>query len=183
VLGAESRAGAALAALVLTWVAVALLVLLVANLHSRLRRLESARSDGAPPAAGGAAATPYGGLVGRSLAELLGDRVDPRTRVLLVLSAGCASCRRLLAELAEPSYTIPTAVAWTVPPPETVVDAPVVPDGAQVAAALGVRVTPFGLVAGDDGRIIWAGPVTGLSTLAARARPARTRTSTGERKP
>jgi len=184
VLGPESQAGAAFAALVVTWVAVVLLVLVVAHLHARLRRLEQA--DRAPSAGGPDAASlrapPYAGLVGRSLADFVGE--SPVPRVLLVLSAGCTSCRRLLADLADPSWSIPTVLAWADGTPGGALPVPALPDGPSVAAALGVRVTPFGLVSDDDGRVIWAGPVTSLDTLADRVRPARDRISaTGERQP
>lgn len=183
-LGPESQAGAAFAALVVTWVAIVLLVLVVAHLHARLRRLEQA--DRAAPAGGpdtaGLRAPPYAGLVGRSLADLVGESRVPR--VLLVLSASCTNCRRLLADLADPSWSIPTALAWTDGTPGGDLPVPALPDGPRVAAALGVRVTPFGLVSDDDGYIVWAGPVAGLNTLADRVRPARTRIpATGVRQP
>lgn len=182
VLGPESQAGAAFAALVVTWVAVVLLVLVVAHLHARLRRLEQA--DRAPhaggPDAAGLRAPPYAGLIGRSLTDLVG--ASPVPRVLLVLSADCSSCRRLLADLAEPSWSIPTVLAWSDGTPGGDLPLPALPDGPRVAAALGIRVTPFGVVSDDDGHVVWAGPVTGLNTLADRVRPIRTHiTATGER--
>ena len=183
-LGPESQAGAAFAALVVTWVAVVLLVLVVAHLHARLRRLEQA--DRAPhtggPDAAGLREPPYSGLVGRSLADLVGE--SPVPRVLLVLSTSCTSCRRLLADLADPSWSVPTVLAWADGTPGGDLPVPALLDGPRVAAALGVRVTPFGLVSDDDGRVVWAGPVTDLNTLADRVRPARARIpATAERQP
>jgi hypothetical protein len=54
------------------------------------------------------------------------------------------------------------------PPPPGIT---VLADGPRISAELGVRVTPFALVAGDDGKVGWAGPVTDLQTLAARIGP------------
>lgn len=183
-LGPQSQAGAAFAALVVTWVAVVLLVLVVAHLHARLHRLEQA--DRAPNSGGsettGLQVPPYAGVVGRSLADLLGE--SPVPRVLLVLTASCTSCRQLLTDLADPSWSIPTVLAWADGTPGGDLPVPALPDGPRVAAALGVRVTPFGLVCDDDGRVVWAGPVTGLNTLADRVRSTRTLIpATGERQP
>lgn len=162
----DARPGVVLAALVVTWVAVVLLVLMVAALHVRVARLE--RAGAARPAARPDDA-PFAGLLGRTMTELTGG---PAPRVLLVLTSSCRSCRSLLADLAEPEWTIPTALAWADGSPGTAVGphVTVLPDGPRIGSALGVRVTPFGLVAGDDGRIAWAGPVTGLPALADRAR-------------
>jgi hypothetical protein len=184
VFGPQSQAGAAFAALVVTWVAIVLLVLVVAHLHARLRRLEQAdrasQEDG--PHGGGLREPPYAGLLGRSLADLVG--VSPAPRVLLVLTASCTSCRRLLADLTDPSWSVPTALAWADGTPGGDLPVPVLPDGPRVAGALGVRVTPFGVVSDDGGDVIWAGPVTSLKTLADRVRPARDRiTATGQRQP
>jgi hypothetical protein len=164
--GLDARPGLVLTALVVTWVAVALLVLMVAHLHTRLGRLE--RAGAARPAARPDDA-PFAALLGRPMTDLTGG---PAPRVLLVLSSSCRSCRRLLADLGEPDWTVPTALAWADGSPGTPVGrhVEVLPDGPRISSALGVRVTPFGLVAGDDGRIVWAGPVTGLPALAARAR-------------
>lgn len=184
VLGLESRAGAAFAALVVTWVAVVLLVLVVAQLHARLRRLE--RAAPAPHTSGpdgaGLRAPPYAEVIGRSMADIVGQ--SPVPQVLLVLSVSCASCRRLLSDLADPSWSMPTALAWLDGTPGGDLPVPALPDGPRVAAGLGVRVTPFGLVSDDDGHVVWAGPVTDLNTLADRARLSRTRIpATGERQP
>lgn len=183
-LGPQSQAGAALAALVVTWVAIVLLVLVVAHLHARLRQLEQAdrTSQHGGPNGGGLREPPYAGLLGRSLADLVG--VSPAPRVLLVLTASCTSCRRLLADLADPSWSVPTVLAWADGTPGGDLPVPVLPDGPRLAAALGVRVTPFGVVSDDGGHIIWAGPVTSLKTLAGRVRPVRDRiTATAERQP
>ncbi|MGH3992568.1 MAG: hypothetical protein ACRDSN_08895, partial [Pseudonocardiaceae bacterium] len=132
------------------------------------------QADRAPhaggPATTGLRAPPYAGLVGRSLTDLVGESRVPR--VLLVLSTGCPGCRRLLTDLADPSWSIPTVLAWADGTPGGDLPVPALPDGPRVAAALGVRVTPFGLVSDDGGHIVWAGPVTSLNTLADRVRPA-----------
>jgi hypothetical protein len=180
----ESQPGAAFAALVVTWVAVVLLMLVVAHLHARLRRLEQVAQ--VPHGTGldtvGLRAQPYAGLVGRSLADFIGQ--SPVPRVLLVLSADCASCRRLLADLADPSWSIPTVLAWADGTPSGDLPVPALPDGPRVTAALGVRVTPFGLVSDDDGHIVWTGPVTSLNTLADRTLSVRTHIpATGVRQP
>lgn len=180
--GPQSQAGATFAALVVTWVAVALLVLMVAHLHARLRRLEQADRVHAGGLDTGLRAAPYAGLVGRSLTDLIGE--SPAPRVLLVLSTGCPSCRQLLADLADPSWSVPTVLAWADGTPGGDLPVPALADGPRVAAALGVRVTPFGLVCDDDGHVVWAGPVTGLKALADRVRPVRTRIpATGVRQP
>lgn len=168
----DARSGVVLAALVVTWVAVALLVLMVAALHARLRRLE--QNGPAPAADRPLDDPPYAALRGRAMTDLIppGSTGAVAPQVLLVLSSGCRSCRRLLADLEDPGWTVPTALAFAdgTPGGPTGPHVTVLTDGPRTAAALGVRVTPFGLVAGDDGRITWAGPVTGLPALAERAR-------------
>lgn len=167
--GLDTRPGVVLAALVVTWVALVLLVLVVASLHARLRRLEQRPAQ--PAAAGGLDDPPFAALLGRPMSELAGGATP---RILLVLSSSCRSCRSLLTDLADPGWTVPTALAWADGRPggTTGPQVQVLPDGPRISTALGVRVTPFGLVAGDDGRITWAGPVTGLPALAERARSA-----------
>lgn len=177
----ESRASFELAALFVTWVVIALLVVVIGSLHTRLRRLERA---GAPPAA----AAPYSHLVGRSVAELVDlTAVDRVPRVLFFVSSGCASCRRLLNEIAAPSWQVPSAVVWTDAwAPTSAPDAvPLIPDGPRISAELGIRVTPFALVADADGRVVKAAPIASLESLGDIAgAPVRrfTLSITGERK-
>ena len=156
----SAQASFELAALLVTWVAVAALVIVAGNLHARLRRLEQAGVSARP--------APYGHLLGRRIADLLaGEPVAPR--VLLFLSPDCPSCARLLDELAAPSRSGPAAIAWTGDEPPPRPPAPVVAHGARLAAELGIRVTPFALVAGEDGRVVSAGPVSSLRALGAVA--------------
>ena len=163
----DTRAGALLAVAVVTWVVIVALVLVIANLNVRLRRLEllgtgsgESRRDRREPA--------YAALLGRDLEALTGE---PGVRCLVVLSLTCRSCRRLLAELAERGQpTAPVALAWADgrPGEPTPPGFPVLADGPRISADLGVRVTPFALVAGDGGRVAWAGPVTDLGALFTR---------------
>lgn len=164
-----TRASFVLAALVVSWAAVALLALVAANLHLRLVRLERA----APGAA--SARTPFGHLLGRDLAAALGG-VAPGTRFAVVLSADCATCDRVLARLRDTAGGLPLALVWRYgapsPLPPLPAGARVVADGREVSRALGVRVTPFALVAGADGRIVRTaaiGSVAALDALLAAA--------------
>lgn len=149
-----------LAAVFVSWVAVALLALTVGNLLRRVQRLEASLS--ASPG------TPYAHLVGRSLREFVGEHV-PSPCVVLFLSAGCKSCRSVLGELPRLSPAVPLAVAWTdaapLPPPPLPPGTIVLGYGPQASAALGIRVTPFALVAGDDGRVARAAPVNSLNSI------------------
>jgi hypothetical protein len=147
----------ALAALLVSWVAIALLVLVVGSLHARLRRLE--RLDAA------ARPAPYASLLGRDLGALVGMAEPPRA--LLFVSSSCSSCARLLDEIASPSSSLSTAIAWTdgEPPADAPAGATVLHDGARLSAELGVRVTPFALVADASGRVVRAGPVASLRSL------------------
>ncbi|MEM9557471.1 MAG: hypothetical protein AAGC60_24645 [Acidobacteriota bacterium] len=154
----DLRSSFTLASLVVTWLAIVGLTLIVINLHVRMRRLERQ----APHADGVEA---YGRLVGRSLRELLGGEAP---RLLLVLSRACPSCERLLDELRTRADAVTAAVAWTDGPPEGVeLPSSVVrrADGDRVAAALGVRVTPFAVVTDADGRIVRAAPVNQLPAI------------------
>jgi hypothetical protein len=162
----DTRPGVLLAVTVVTWAVIVALVLIIANLNVRLRRLERQRTESSETRRDRHELA-YAALLGRDLATVTGE---PGARALIVLSLTCRSCRRLLAELAEHGRPAPIALAWAdgrpgEPPPPGF---PVVADGPRISAELGVRVTPFGLVAGGDGRIAWAGPVTDLTALIAR---------------
>jgi hypothetical protein len=158
----SSRPSLTLAALFVTWVAVALLGLIAVGLHIRVQQLESGSRQREP-------AVPFGHLLGRTLGDLLnGSTPSPLPRLLLFVSSGCPVCRQLLSELRATDWDVPAAIVWTdaaeVPPamPRGIA---LVPDGPKVSAALGVRVTPFALVLGRDGRIAQASPVNSLAPL------------------
>lgn len=147
----DTRAGFTLTAMVVTWVAIGLLTLIVLNLQLQLRRL------GRPAASALATTTPFGGLVGRQVGDLLeSDGVGPLPRLLLFVSSTCRSCAKVLAEVEAPSWTAPATVVWTDRPPT-----------AALASRLGVRVTPFAVVVGTDGLITHAAPVNSLDRIAA----------------
>jgi hypothetical protein len=156
-----SRSSFIIAALIVSWVAVVLLVLVVANLHVRLQRLE--RLSAVPKEA-----TPYAHLLGSRLHDLL-DAPVPSPGMFVFLSANCTSCTRVLDELGSLSRTVPVAIAWTdqmptsLPalPPNTVI----LDEGAKVSTTLGIRVTPFVVVTGEDGRVVKAAPINSLSSL------------------
>ncbi|HEX6201713.1 MAG TPA: hypothetical protein VF100_01845 [Thermoanaerobaculia bacterium] len=166
-----TQAGFVLAALAVSWIAVALLALTIANLHFRLARLERAR-----PAAG-EERTPFAHLLGRDLGELLGADAVPGARLALVLSSGCPACERLLGELgrtADPPP--PVALLWRdaapSPPPVLPAGAALVADGPRISAALGIGVSPFALVADGDGRVVDAAPVGRVEAFAEMLRRA-----------
>jgi hypothetical protein len=124
-------------------------------------------------------AVPFAHLVGKTLADLLnGSTPRPLPRLLLFMSSACPVCRQLLAELRAPEWDVPSAIVWTdaaEPPPDVPPGTTLVPEGAKVSAALGVRVTPFALILARDGRIVHASPVNSLAplrdTLERSARP------------
>lgn len=150
-----------LAALFVTWVAVVLLLLVVGNLRVRLQRLE--QSSFAPKET-----LPFGQLLGKRLNEVLGE-LPTTPRVLIFLSANCASCKRVLGELKSQSWTASLALAWINQQPQPVPDLPpgtiVLDEGPQLSAALGVRVTPFAIVTNEDGQIIKASPINSVRSL------------------
>lgn len=156
----DSRSSFVVAALFVSWVAVALLALVVGNLYRRLQRLESSLSV--------SAGTPYSHLLGIGLRESVGEAI-PSPCVLVFLSANCEACRRVLAELPSLSLSTPLAIAWTDNPPSPPPTLPpgtiVLDDGPKASAALGIRATPFALVAGENGRVVKASPVNSLSSI------------------
>lgn len=166
----DSQASFELAAFVATGIAIVLLILVVGNLHARLRRLEQSgnleQAGNHAPATTAAADAPYGHLLGKDLHDLTGA---PRhTHVLLVLSTHCGSCRRVLEDVASPSWTASTALLWTdsqqagvAPDGVTVLE-----NGPRISSELGIRVTPFALVADKAGRVVTAAPVRRLRSLA-----------------
>jgi len=152
-----------LAVLFITWVAIVFLGLIAVSLHIRLQRLEHADL-------GRKQAVPFSHLLSRTVAEVLNGVVPhPPPRLILFLSPSCPACEQLLAELRAPSWKTPVAVVWTVSALDQLPDLPpqatFVPDGPGISAALGIRVTPFALVAGERGEIVGASPVNRLESL------------------
>jgi hypothetical protein len=159
----DSKASFELAALCISWIAVVLLALAIANLHARLRQLELA-----VPVPG--RGRPYGHLLGKPIHDLLHHLVPkPPPQVLIFLSTNCRACNRVLSELASPSWTVPSAIVWTDhtphPPPPLPSNTVIIEQGAKLSADLGIRVTPFVLVASADGRIVKASPMNTLSAV------------------
>jgi hypothetical protein len=158
----ETRMTFELAALLVTWIAVTLLALIVVSLHLRVQHLERA-------SAVGRRAAPYSHLLGRSVEEALGRAIPTAPRLVLLVSSGCRACERILDELASTARATPSAVAWidgrpggapALPSDVTVLD-----DGPNIGAHLGVRVTPFVLVADAAGAIVRAAPINSLGSL------------------
>jgi hypothetical protein len=158
----NSRASFELAAFAVTWIAITLLVVVVINLNTRVLRLERERGSSPP-------AQPYGHLLGKRIEDVVDVAGgDGHARLLVFLSSRCGSCRRVLNELTSPTWKVPTAVLWTDEPPATAPrpdKAIVVEDGARISADLGIRVTPFGVVADESGRIVQATPINSLRSL------------------
>lgn len=156
----DSRSSFILAAMFVSWVAVALLTLVVGNLHRRLRRIEGSLSANL--------AAPYSGLLGKGLRESLGEAI-PAPCVLVFLSDNCQACRRVLGDLPALSLSTPLAIAWTDHAPSPLPALPlgtiVLDDGPKVSAALGIRATPFALVAGENGTVVKASPINSLTSI------------------
>lgn len=156
----DSRSSFILAAMFVSWVAVALLTLVAGNLHRRLQRIESSLAVNL--------AAPYSGLLGKALRESLGEAV-PAPCVLVFLSANCQACRRVLGDLPALSLATPLAIAWTDRAPSPLPDLPlgtiVLDDGPKVSAALGINATPFALVAGENGTVVKAAPINSLTSI------------------
>lgn len=156
----DSRSSFILAAMFVSWFAVALLTLVVGNLHRRLQRVEGLLSVNL--------AAPYSGLLGKALRESLGETI-PAPCVLVFLSANCQACRRVLGDLPALSLSTPLAIAWTdqapSPLPALPVGTIVLDDGPKVSAALGIHATPFALVAGENGTVVKASPINSLTSI------------------
>jgi len=156
----DFRSSFILAALFVSWVAVALLTLVLGNLHRRLQRVEGSLAVNR--------AAPYSGLLGKALRESLGETI-PAPCVLVFLSANCQACRRVVGDLPSLSLSTPLAIAWTDQAPSPLPALPlgtiVLDDGPKVSAALGINATPFALVAGENGTVIKASPINSLSSI------------------
>lgn len=156
----DSRSSFILAAMFVSWVAVALLTLVAGNLHRRLRRIEGSLSVNL--------AAPYSGLLGKALRESLTDAI-PAPCVLVFLSANCQACWRVLGDLPSLSLSTPLAIAWTDRAPSPLPVLPlgtiVLDDGPKVSAALGIHATPFALVAGENGTVVKASPINSLNSI------------------
>jgi hypothetical protein len=159
----DTRAGFTLAALVVTFVSIALIGVVVANLHTRLLRLEQAS-----PAT--RRADPYVRLSGTPIDDLLPAETGATTpRAVVVMSTGCRACERVLDELRQRSPPFQIVLIWNdrVPPSLAPMPANVSSrqGDAQLRARLGTGVTPFALVIGDDGVVMKAFPMSGLDLL------------------
>ena len=156
----DSKSTFILAATFVSWVAVALLLLVVGNLHRRLQRIEGSLAVNM--------AAPYSGLLGKALRESLGEAI-PAPCVLVFLSANCQACRRVLGDLPGLSLSTPLAIAWTDHAPSPLPALPlgtiVLDDGPKVSAALGIRATPFALVAAENGTVVKASPINSLTSI------------------
>ena len=75
----------------------------------------------------------------------------------------------MLGDLPELSLTTPLAIAWTDHAPSPLPTLPtgtiVLDDGPGVSAALGIRATPFALVAGENGTVVKASPINSLTSI------------------
>jgi hypothetical protein len=146
-----------------TWIAVALLSVIVVHLHLRLVRLERAS------AASGRAA-PYAHMIGQRVSTLTGATDGWRPTFVVFLSASCAACEKILRELTTPGWQIPVALAWVerVPAPAPVLSSSVriLQDGAAVSTALDIHATPFVVILDEEGRVERAMPINSLEAIA-----------------
>ncbi len=152
-----------IAALFVTWLTIALLTFAVGNLLVRLRRLEE--TIPAPQAN-----KPYSHLLGKQLRELFGESVVTlQPRALFFLSSTCKSCTSLLSAIQAQTWEVPVVLAWTDGAPADGMPLPpnvtVLREGASISAELGIRVTPFAVIANAEGQIIQAGPINSLRAL------------------
>jgi hypothetical protein len=144
-------------------VSIALIGVVVANLHTRLLRLEQAS-----PAT--RRADPYARLSGRPIDDLLPAETSATTpRAVVVMSTGCGACERILDELRQRPPPVRIVLLWydRVPPSLAPLPANVSSrqGDTQLRARLGTGVTPFALVIGDDGVVMKAFPMSGLDPL------------------
>lgn len=159
----DTRASFMLSALIVAWIAIGLLVMMVANLNLRLRRLEGAAAR--PDVATGRL---HAHLIGRRLSEILDTGTELTPRVLILLSNSCSSCTRLLQDLQREEWREPAAIGWIDHTPSPLPDVPsnaTVVDGSRIGRDLGIRLTPFALVADESGRVVDAAAFNSLSKL------------------
>jgi len=147
------------AALVLSWVALGVLAFVCANLLLRLQRLEARPSDSRAENAG-----PYGHLAGIQLRDLLPSGLESAAVVLLVSSA-CRRCHDLVGEL--DGHAAGVIVA---PMDEAMAKAAgagglSADSGREIAARLGVRLTPFAIAVDVSGAVIAARPVSSSTNI------------------
>ncbi len=158
-----SRASFELAAHLVTWAALVIVVIIAVSLHvrlTRLERLDQHRNQAAP----------FSHLLGKNVDDVLNGFVPrPRPRLMLFVSSSCPACETLLKELRERKRETPSMVAWTNETSEGIPELPgyatLVPDGPRVSAELGIRITPFVLVADEAGVITKASPVNSINSL------------------
>jgi hypothetical protein len=164
----DTRASLELATFFVTWIAVALLSVIVVHLHLRLVRLERAS------AASGRAA-PYAHLIGQRVSILTGATDGWQPAFVVFLSASCAACEKILRELTTPGWQIPVALAWVerVPAPAPVLPSSVriLQDGAEISTALDIHATPFVVILDEEGRVERAMPMNSLEAIAGGVRP------------
>jgi hypothetical protein len=157
-----TRASLEMAAFFVTWVAVALLVVIVVHLHVRLQRVEQANAPAGRKAA-------YAHLLGQRLSDLwtIADPWQPG--LMLFVSRACPTCDRLIDEMRETSWSTPLSLIYTSPAPTASAPWPrvirVIENGAPISAALGIHVTPFVVRVGDTGVVEEAAPVSSLDAI------------------
>jgi len=156
------RSGFGLAALFVSWGAIALLAIVVANLHSRLRRLESKE----------AAATPVRGMqrwVGRALPGVTRDEIGASVRTILFLSDHCPTCRRIVEALGrvpvDPSFAV-ASIDSTEPPDGLAPEIRFLDRGPEIGRELDIRLTPLRIVLDAEGRVDRAAPLGSVDELA-----------------
>jgi hypothetical protein len=145
---------------VVTLAAFVLLALVAGNLHLRIARLERAPRERTQSA--------YAHLIGRHASEFVGA-METVPRGLLLLSAGCPACQRLVRELEQASPPLSIALAWTRGDPPNWTAMPgsvtVLDHGPAVGSRVGTTVTPFFLGFDSEGFVEKAGPVTSLPSV------------------
>ena len=157
-----TRASLEMAAFFVTWVAVALLVVIVVHLHVRLQRVERANAPAGRKAA-------YTHLAGQRLGDVwtIADPWQPG--LMLFVSRACPSCDRLIDELCQGAWSAPLSLIYPTSAPSAPARLPravrVVEHGAPVSAALGIHVTPFVVRVDDSGIVEEAAPVNSLDAL------------------
>jgi hypothetical protein len=160
----DTRVGFEAALGFVTWAAIAFLAVIAMHLHLRLQRLESASL-----AARGS--RPFGQFAGVRIDQVLGVEVATRPDTVIALSGSCSSCDRVLAELASPDWRATTLIFWTDFMPSTLPSLPacvrVLPNGKELAAKLGIHITPFAMWVDEHGVITKAQPVNTLRNAVA----------------